>query len=83
MDASQELFALGLCNIGNSFVQSFPGSGSLSRSAVNNSSGVRTPMGGLYTGKSQLKIIHIFIRTFESLIVYFVPCEFSKVYSLC
>lgn len=41
---------MGVCNIGNSLVQGFPGSGSLSRSAVNNSSGVRTPLGGLYTG---------------------------------
>lgn len=50
VDATQELLAMGLCNIGNSLVQGFPGSGSLSRSAVNNSSGVRTPLGGLYTG---------------------------------
>ncbi|XP_065213099.1 sodium-independent sulfate anion transporter isoform X2 [Planococcus citri] len=50
VDASQELLAIGLCNIGNSMVQSYPGTGSLSRSAVNNSSGVRTPMGSVYTG---------------------------------
>ncbi|XP_069685121.1 sodium-independent sulfate anion transporter-like [Periplaneta americana] len=50
VDATQELLAMGICNIGNSFVQGFPGSGSLSRSAVNNSSGARTPLGGLYTG---------------------------------
>ncbi|XP_033334588.2 epidermal stripes and patches isoform X1 [Megalopta genalis] len=50
VDATQELIAIGIANIGNSFVQAFPGSGSLSRSAVNNASGVRTPMGGLYTG---------------------------------
>ncbi|XP_078046420.1 epidermal stripes and patches [Augochlora pura] len=50
VDATQELIALGIANIGNSFIQAFPGSGSLSRSAVNNASGVRTPMGGLYTG---------------------------------
>ncbi|XP_063231702.1 sodium-independent sulfate anion transporter-like isoform X2 [Bacillus rossius redtenbacheri] len=50
VDATQELIALGVSNIGNSFVQGFPGSGSLSRSAVQNSSGVRTPLAGLYTG---------------------------------
>lgn len=50
VDATQELIAIGLCNMGNSFVHGYPGSGSLSRSAVNNSSGVRTPLGGLYTG---------------------------------
>ncbi|XP_076648909.1 epidermal stripes and patches [Halictus rubicundus] len=50
VDATQELIAIGIANISNSFVQAFPGSGSLSRSAVNNASGVRTPMGGIYTG---------------------------------
>ncbi|CAG9824560.1 unnamed protein product [Phaedon cochleariae] len=50
VDATQELIAIGLCNIGNSFVQGYPGTGALARSAVNNSSGVRTPLGGLYTG---------------------------------
>ncbi|XP_012255327.1 sodium-independent sulfate anion transporter isoform X2 [Athalia rosae] len=50
VDATQELLAIGISNIGSSFVQAFPGTGSLSRSAVNNASGVRTPMGGLYTG---------------------------------
>lgn len=50
VDATQEMLAMGVCNIACSMVQAFPGSGSLSRSAVNNSSGVRTPLGGLYTG---------------------------------
>ncbi|CAH1179752.1 unnamed protein product [Phaedon cochleariae] len=49
VDATQEFIAIGVCNIANSFVQAFPSTGSLSRSAVNNSSGVRTPLGGLYT----------------------------------
>ncbi|XP_065339214.1 sodium-independent sulfate anion transporter [Cloeon dipterum] len=50
VDATQEMIAIGICNIGNSFVQAFPGTGALARSAVNNASGVRTPLGGLYTG---------------------------------
>ncbi|KAI4491131.1 hypothetical protein M0802_010441 [Mischocyttarus mexicanus] len=50
VDATQELIAIGLANVGNSFVQAFPGTGSLSRSAVYHASGVRTPMGGLYAG---------------------------------
>ncbi|CAL1675363.1 unnamed protein product [Lasius platythorax] len=50
VDATQELIAIGVSNIGNSFVQAFPSTGSLSRSAVNNASGVRTPLGGIYTG---------------------------------
>lgn len=51
VDATQELLAIGAANVGNSFVQGFPGTGSLSRGAVNNASGARTPLGGLYTGK--------------------------------
>ncbi|KAJ8977086.1 hypothetical protein NQ317_003640 [Molorchus minor] len=50
VDATQELIAIGLCNFVTSFAQGFPGSGALARSAVNNSSGVRTTLGGLYTG---------------------------------
>ncbi|XP_033305969.1 sodium-independent sulfate anion transporter isoform X1 [Bombus bifarius] len=61
VDATQELIAIGISNIGNSFVQAFPGTGSLSRSAVNNASGVRTPMGGIYTGT--LVILALFFLT--------------------
>ncbi|XP_014241008.1 sodium-independent sulfate anion transporter [Cimex lectularius] len=67
-DATQELIAIGLCNIGNSMVQGFPGSGSLSRSAVNNSSGVRTPLGGLYTGVLVIIALLFFTSSF-----YYIP----------
>ncbi|XP_029039363.1 sodium-independent sulfate anion transporter-like [Osmia bicornis bicornis] len=50
LDATQEMLTLGLCNIVGSFFQSMPVTGSFSRSAVNNASGVRTPLGGIYTG---------------------------------
>lgn len=50
VDATQELIAIGTANIANSFVAGYPGTGALSRGAVNNASGVRTPMGSLYTG---------------------------------
>jgi len=50
VDASQEMVALGICNLLGSFVHSMPTTGSFSRTAVNSSSGVRTPMGGIYTG---------------------------------
>ncbi|KAH8417090.1 hypothetical protein KR222_002956 [Zaprionus bogoriensis] len=50
IDASQELIAIGTANILNSFVQGFPGTGALSRGAVNNASGVRTPLSNIYTG---------------------------------
>ncbi|CAH0564734.1 unnamed protein product [Brassicogethes aeneus] len=68
VDATQELLAIGLSNIANSFVQSFPGSGSLSRSAVLNSSGVRTPLSGLYTS-----ILVILALLFFTPYFYYIP----------
>ncbi|KAI1284990.1 Sodium-independent sulfate anion transporter [Halotydeus destructor] len=50
LDSTQEMIALGLCNFAGSFVGAFPAAGSISRSAVNHSSGVRTPLGGVVTG---------------------------------
>lgn len=50
LDATQEMLTLGLCNVIGSFFHSMPVAGSFSRSAVNNASGVRTPLGGIYTG---------------------------------
>jgi sodium-independent sulfate anion transporter 11 len=50
VDATQELIAIGICNIGQSFVQAYPVSGALSRGAVLNASGSRTTLAGLYTG---------------------------------
>lgn len=54
VDATQELLAIGLCNVGNSFFHGFPGTGSFSRSAVNAASGVRTPLGGLCSGENDI-----------------------------
>ncbi|XP_022247509.1 sodium-independent sulfate anion transporter-like [Limulus polyphemus] len=42
--------ATGLCNLMGSFVGAYPSTGSFSRSAINNSSGVRTPLSGIFTG---------------------------------
>ncbi|XP_073974525.1 sodium-independent sulfate anion transporter [Rhodnius prolixus] len=50
VDATQELFTLALCNLLGSFVSSIPITGSFSRSAVNHASGVKTTLGGIYTG---------------------------------
>ncbi|KAK5641504.1 hypothetical protein RI129_010051 [Pyrocoelia pectoralis] len=68
VDATQELIAIGLCNIANSFVQGYPGTGSLSRSAVNNASGVRTPFGSFYTG-----LLVIIALLFFTPYFYYVP----------
>lgn len=56
LDASQEMIALGVCNIAGSFVSSFPTTGSFTRTAVNNASGVVTPAGGLVTGEVHLAL---------------------------
>nr|CAD7431312.1 unnamed protein product [Timema monikensis] len=49
LDATQEMIALGLSNILGSFIRSMPVTGSFTRTAVNNASGVRTQLGGLFT----------------------------------
>lgn len=67
MDATQELIAIGTSNVVNSFVQGYPGTGSLSRGAVNNASGVRTPMGGLFTG------ILVIASLFMTPLFYYIP----------
>ncbi|XP_031629887.1 sodium-independent sulfate anion transporter-like isoform X2 [Contarinia nasturtii] len=50
IDATQEMLALGLCNLIGAFFQSMPVTGSFTRTAVNNASGVRTTLGGIFTG---------------------------------
>lgn len=44
------MLALGMCNLVGSFFQSMPVTGSFTRTAVNNASGVRTTFGGIITG---------------------------------
>lgn len=44
------MLALGMCNLFGSFFQSMPVTGSFTRTAVNNASGVRTTLGGIVTG---------------------------------
>ncbi|XP_044252765.1 sodium-independent sulfate anion transporter-like [Tribolium madens] len=50
IDASQEMIAVGMCNLIGSFFGSYPVNASFSRAAVSNASGVRTPLAGIYTG---------------------------------
>lgn len=68
VDASQEMIALGMCNIMGSFVLSMPVTGSFTRTAVNNASGVRTPLGGAVTGTLVLMALAFLTQTF-----YFIP----------
>uniref|UniRef100_A0A1A9X420 Sodium-independent sulfate anion transporter n=1 Tax=Glossina brevipalpis TaxID=37001 RepID=A0A1A9X420_9MUSC len=67
-DATQELIAVGVCNVANSFVQGFRGNGGIARGAVLNSSGVRTQLSNLYTG-----IIVIVALLYMTPTFYYIP----------
>lgn len=68
LDATQEMIALGLCNIIGSFVRSMPVTGSFTRTALNNASGVQTPAGGIFTGFIIIMALGLLTSTF-----YFIP----------
>nr|XP_012135830.1 PREDICTED: sodium-independent sulfate anion transporter-like isoform X4 [Megachile rotundata] len=65
LDATQEMLALGLCNMFGSFVRSMPVTGSFTRTAVNHSSGVKTTFGGLFTGCLVLLASSLLTSTFR------------------
>lgn len=65
LNATQEMIALGICNIFGSFVRSMPVTGSFTRTAVNNASGVRTPLGGIFTGGLVLLAVSLLTSTFR------------------
>ncbi|XP_028160708.1 sodium-independent sulfate anion transporter-like [Ostrinia furnacalis] len=68
VDATQEMLALGVCNIASALVDSMPVSGALSRGAVNHASGVASTAGGLYTGALVLLSLQYFTPYF-----YYIP----------
>lgn len=68
IDPTQELLAIGTANILSSFVQSYPITGSFSRTAVNSQSGVRTPMGGVFTGALIILALQVLTPWF-----YYIP----------
>lgn len=68
IDSTQELIAIGAANVVNSFAQGYPGTGALARGAVNNASGVRTPMGNLYTG-----LLVLFALIFLTPLFFYIP----------
>lgn len=68
VDVTQEMMALGLCNIASAFVSSIPVTGSFTRSAVNHASGVQTTASGIYTGAVVLLALGVLTRTF-----FFIP----------
>lgn len=68
LHAGQELFALGLCNFAGSFFSCFPVAGSLSRSAVQCSSGAETPLTSVFAGGIMLVIL-----VFLTPLLYYLP----------
>ncbi|KAG6454520.1 sodium-independent sulfate anion transporter-like [Manduca sexta] len=68
LDATQEIIALGACNLVSAFFRSFPVNGSFTRSAVSEASGVRTPAAGFYTGVIVLLTLALLTPYF-----YFIP----------
>ncbi|XP_045771956.1 sodium-independent sulfate anion transporter-like isoform X1 [Maniola jurtina] len=68
LDATQEIVALGACNIIGAFFHSFPVNGSFTRSAVSDASGVKTPAAGFYTGIIVLLTLGLLTPYF-----YFIP----------
>jgi len=65
---NQELIALGAANIGGSFFQSFPVTGGFSRTAVNDQSGARTGMAGIFAA-----ILIILTLLFFTEYFYYLP----------
>ncbi|XP_063618365.1 sodium-independent sulfate anion transporter-like [Cydia splendana] len=68
LDATQEIIALGVCNVVGAFFRSFPVNGSFTRSAVSDASGVRTPAAGFVTGIIVLLTLALLTPYF-----YFIP----------
>ncbi|KPJ00123.1 Sodium-independent sulfate anion transporter [Papilio xuthus] len=68
VDATQEMIALGLCNMVGSFVRSMPVTGSFTRTALNHASGVQTPAGGIFTGLLIILALSLLTSTF-----YYIP----------
>lgn len=62
------MVAVGLCNIISSFVQAMPITGSFTRTALNNASGVKTTLGGVVTGTLVVLTLAFLTSTF-----YYIP----------
>lgn len=67
-DATQEIIALSLCNIFGSFLGSMPVTGSFSRSALYQASGVQTPAAGIIVSLIIMLSLSLLTSTF-----YFIP----------
>ncbi len=68
VDANQELMALGLANLGGSFLQSYPVTGGFSRTAVNDQSGAQTGMASIIS-----VLLIVLTLLFLTPLFYFLP----------
>ena len=66
-NANRELAALGLANIGGSFFQGMPASGGTSQTALNRSSGARSPIAGVVTASAVAATL-LFLSPFVALL---------------
>tara|TARA_R110001583_G_scaffold44966_1_gene142178 strand:+ start:6947 stop:8689 length:1743 start_codon:yes stop_codon:yes gene_type:complete len=68
VNPNQELIAIGLGNIVGSFFQTYPATGGLSRTAVNNQVGAKTPLAAIFSG-----LIVGFTLLFLTPLFYYLP----------
>lgn len=68
VDSNQELIGLGAANIGGAFFQSFPVTGGLSRTAVNDQAGAETPLAAIISA-----ILVAITVAFLTPLFYFLP----------
>ncbi|KAJ8729838.1 hypothetical protein PYW07_016876 [Mythimna separata] len=68
VDATQEMLAIGMCNLVSSFCQSMPSTGSFTRTALNHASGVVTPAGCFFKAMLVLLAVTLLADAF-----YFIP----------
>ncbi len=60
LDINQQCLSEGLANVAGSFFQCFPGSGSLTRSAINHASGAVTPWSGVFSAAAVAVTVLLF-----------------------
>ncbi|XP_062557985.1 sodium-independent sulfate anion transporter-like [Armigeres subalbatus] len=68
VDATQEMLALGICNMAVAFFSPLPVAGSFTRTAINNSSGVKTSLGCAITSALLLLSLAVLADAF-----YYIP----------
>ncbi|XP_068631861.1 sodium-independent sulfate anion transporter-like [Battus philenor] len=68
VDGTQEMLAVGACNVLSSFAQSMPATGSFTRTALNHASGVLTPAGAFFKACLVLLAVTLLADAF-----YFIP----------